>query len=97
MSDYHFETQAIRIQTERSQFSEHSTPMYVTSSFVFAWVVTNFKLVMVILSSKESLDDKFEYFENAQNLNYGIFRFREIGPLTEDAHPLPPHSPKSGS
>jgi len=30
-----FETQAIRNQTERSQFSEHSTPMYVTSSFVF--------------------------------------------------------------
>jgi O-succinylhomoserine sulfhydrylase len=35
MSNYHFETQAIRNQTERSQFSEHSTPMYVTSSFVF--------------------------------------------------------------
>ena len=34
MSD-HFETQAIRTQTERSQFSEHSTPLYVTSSFVF--------------------------------------------------------------
>jgi len=31
----HFETEAIRMQTERSQFSEHSTPMYVTSSFVF--------------------------------------------------------------
>ncbi|NVK52919.1 MAG: aminotransferase class I/II-fold pyridoxal phosphate-dependent enzyme [Flavobacteriaceae bacterium] len=31
----HFETQAIRNQTERSQFSEHSTPMYITSSFVF--------------------------------------------------------------
>ncbi|MBL4642756.1 MAG: aminotransferase class I/II-fold pyridoxal phosphate-dependent enzyme [Flavobacteriaceae bacterium] len=35
MSNYHFETQAIRNQTERSQFSEHSTPMYITSSFVF--------------------------------------------------------------
>ena len=35
MSNYQFETQAIRNQTERSQFSEHSTPMYVTSSFVF--------------------------------------------------------------
>jgi O-succinylhomoserine sulfhydrylase len=35
MSDYHFETQAIRIQTERTQFSEHSTPLYLTSSFVF--------------------------------------------------------------
>ena len=35
MNDYHFETKAIRNQTERSQFSEHSTPMYLTSSFVF--------------------------------------------------------------
>ena len=35
MNDYHFETQAIRNQTERTQFSEHSTPMFVTSSFVF--------------------------------------------------------------
>ncbi|MBE7687376.1 aminotransferase class I/II-fold pyridoxal phosphate-dependent enzyme [Tenacibaculum finnmarkense genomovar ulcerans] len=32
---YQFETQAIRNQTERSQFSEHSTPLYLTSSFVF--------------------------------------------------------------
>ncbi|MGB1042188.1 MAG: O-succinylhomoserine sulfhydrylase [Tenacibaculum sp.] len=31
----HFETIAIRTQTERSQFSEHSTPLYLTSSFVF--------------------------------------------------------------
>lgn len=31
----HFETNAIRNQTERSQFSEHSTPLYLTSSFVF--------------------------------------------------------------
>ena len=31
----HFETQAIRNQTERTQFSEHSTPLFVTSSFVF--------------------------------------------------------------
>jgi len=31
----HFETQAIRNQTERSQFLEHSTPLYLTSSFVF--------------------------------------------------------------
>ena len=30
-----FETDAIRKQTERSQFSEHSTPLYLTSSFVF--------------------------------------------------------------
>ncbi|KAF9657972.1 O-succinylhomoserine sulfhydrylase [Tenacibaculum sp. ZH5_bin.1] len=30
-----FETQAIRTQIERSQFSEHSTPLYLTSSFVF--------------------------------------------------------------
>lgn len=31
----HFETDAIRKQTERTQFSEHSTPLYLTSSFVF--------------------------------------------------------------
>jgi O-succinylhomoserine sulfhydrylase len=31
----HFETEAIRTQAERSQFSEHSTPLYLTSSFVF--------------------------------------------------------------
>ncbi len=30
-----FETIAIRTQTERSQFSEHATPLYLTSSFVF--------------------------------------------------------------
>ena len=30
-----FETEAIRTQTERSQFSEHATPLYLTSSFVF--------------------------------------------------------------
>ena len=35
MSDFNFETDAIRIQTERSQFSEHATPLYLTSSFVF--------------------------------------------------------------
>lgn len=34
MSNY-FETQAIRNQVERSQFSEHSAPLYLTSSFVF--------------------------------------------------------------
>jgi len=31
----HFETEAIRTQSERTQFSEHSTPLYLTSSFVF--------------------------------------------------------------
>ncbi len=35
MEQYNFETEAIRTQTERSQFGEHSTPMYLTSSFVF--------------------------------------------------------------
>lgn len=30
-----FETQAIRNQLERSQFEEHSVPLYLTSSFVF--------------------------------------------------------------
>ena len=31
----HFETNAIRIQSQRSHFDEHSTPLYLTSSFVF--------------------------------------------------------------
>jgi len=31
----HFETQAIRTQIERSQFLEHSSPLYLSSSFVF--------------------------------------------------------------
>ncbi|GGG53738.1 O-succinylhomoserine sulfhydrylase [Croceivirga lutea] len=35
MSKNKFETDAIRDQLERSQFLEHSVPMYVTSSFVF--------------------------------------------------------------
>ncbi len=35
MSDKNFETTAIRTQLERSHFQEHSTPMYVTSSFIF--------------------------------------------------------------
>jgi O-succinylhomoserine sulfhydrylase len=35
MSGKHIETQAIRIQTERSQFLEHSTPLYLTSSYLF--------------------------------------------------------------
>ncbi|MEO9513393.1 MAG: aminotransferase class I/II-fold pyridoxal phosphate-dependent enzyme [Flavobacteriaceae bacterium] len=30
-----FETEAIRTQLERTQFLEHSTPMYLTSSFIF--------------------------------------------------------------
>ena len=32
---HHFETEAIRNQIERSQFTEHSVPLYLTSSFVF--------------------------------------------------------------
>jgi O-succinylhomoserine sulfhydrylase len=35
MSTKKFETEAIRSQIERSQYLEHSTPMYLTSSFVF--------------------------------------------------------------
>ena len=35
MEDFSFETNAIRTQTERSQHQEHSTPLYLTSSFVF--------------------------------------------------------------
>ena len=35
MEDFSFETNAIRIQTDRTQHQEHSTPLYLTSSFVF--------------------------------------------------------------
>ncbi|PZU91165.1 MAG: O-succinylhomoserine sulfhydrylase [Chryseobacterium sp.] len=35
MENQNFETQAIRTQTQRTQFDEHSTPLYLTSSFVF--------------------------------------------------------------
>lgn len=35
MKEKHFETQAIRAQMERSQYNEHSSPLYLTSSFVF--------------------------------------------------------------
>jgi O-succinylhomoserine sulfhydrylase len=35
MNKEHFETQAIRTQIERSQFLEHSSPLYLSSSFVF--------------------------------------------------------------
>lgn len=35
MKENNFETEAIRLQLERSQFQEHTTPMYITSSFVF--------------------------------------------------------------
>jgi len=31
----HFETEAIRTQSEQTQFSEHSVPLYLTSGFVF--------------------------------------------------------------
>lgn len=34
-SEYGFETQAIRTQIERTQYLEHSVPLYLTSSFVF--------------------------------------------------------------
>ncbi|MUU79348.1 trans-sulfuration enzyme family protein [Winogradskyella endarachnes] len=35
MSTKHIETEAIRTQIERSQFLEHSSPLYLTSSYVF--------------------------------------------------------------
>ncbi|MEM8764944.1 MAG: aminotransferase class I/II-fold pyridoxal phosphate-dependent enzyme [Bacteroidota bacterium] len=35
MTNKNFETEAIRTQIERSQFLEHSSPLYLTSSFVF--------------------------------------------------------------
>jgi O-succinylhomoserine sulfhydrylase len=35
VDQHHFETQAIRLQGPRSQFREHSAPIYMTSSFTF--------------------------------------------------------------
>jgi O-succinylhomoserine sulfhydrylase len=35
MKNKKFETQAIRAQLERSEYNEHSVPLYLTSSFVF--------------------------------------------------------------
>ena len=35
MSTPHFETEAIPTQIERSQFLEHSSPLYLTSSYIF--------------------------------------------------------------
>lgn len=35
MSQNHFETEAIRQQLVRTQYQEHSVPLYLTSSFVF--------------------------------------------------------------
>lgn len=35
MSDFNFETAAVRTQLERTEFLEHSVPLYLTSSFVF--------------------------------------------------------------
>ncbi|MEL4307942.1 trans-sulfuration enzyme family protein [Joostella sp. CR20] len=35
MSKKHFETEAIRTQIERTEFLEHSAPLYLSSSFVF--------------------------------------------------------------
>ncbi|MBA6154133.1 trans-sulfuration enzyme family protein [Gelidibacter maritimus] len=35
MSNNKFETDAIRTQMERSEYLEHSTPLYLTSSFIF--------------------------------------------------------------
>jgi O-succinylhomoserine sulfhydrylase len=34
-SEFGFETEAIRTQLERTQYLEHSVPLYLTSSFVF--------------------------------------------------------------
>lgn len=35
LNDSHFETAAIRTQAERTQYQEHSVPLYLTSSYVF--------------------------------------------------------------
>ena len=35
MNSKHLETAAIRTQIERTQFLEHSNPLYLTSSYIF--------------------------------------------------------------
>ena len=35
MESNNIETQSIRIQIERSQYLEHSSPLYLTSSYIF--------------------------------------------------------------
>ena len=35
MQEENFETLAIRLQAERTQFKEHSVPLYLTSSYKF--------------------------------------------------------------
>lgn len=35
LENKHFETQAVRTQTEKTEFLEHSVPLYLTSGFVF--------------------------------------------------------------
>ena len=34
-TEKHFETEAIRNQMDRTPYSEHSTPLFLTSSFIF--------------------------------------------------------------
>jgi len=35
MEERNFETDAVRAQSERTSYREHSVPLYLTSSFVF--------------------------------------------------------------
>ena len=55
--NYRFETNAIRTQTERSNFLEHSTPLYITSSFIFK----NYKIEIFYLITKNKVTTSSEY------------------------------------
>ena len=64
MSNYGKETLSIRTQIERSKFLEHSSPLYLTSSFVFDDLTDNkgkqltfsgFPAVMIVKDNNYSM------------------------------------------
>ena len=58
MSKKHFETEAIRTQIERTEFLEHSAPLYLSSSFVFEDAEDMMELMDMLLAKKRSGDRK---------------------------------------
>ena len=76
LNDCCFETQAIRTQTSRSQYNEHTTPLYITSSFtfdsakdmkdVFAEEVDKFSYTRYTNPNQSELVDKLCLLEKAE-------------------------------
>jgi O-acetylhomoserine/O-acetylserine sulfhydrylase-like pyridoxal-dependent enzyme len=65
-----FETKAIRLQTDRSQFQEHSTPLYLTSSFVF----------------EDAEDMRSSFAEEKEPVKYGVYpRINTVNPIKYSA------------